>query len=651
MDNHGSRELLSWALVKVAEPGDCVIALHVCRDSKAASDRKPMLDSYLEVYDGLCSLKKVDLIGKVCIGTSTQRTLVSETKSYGAVALVVGINKQRSMRTCTAAYCVKRLRSISNVFGIHNGKVVFGRCNNHQLTGPGGDPRPSVYPPPLPSEFGDSEIDSDRSSFDVVTTSESGYLKDEKVHTNETKTNPNSGDEKPGWPLLRRATSAEPQTLHAREMSVVQWAMKLPTRSTHKIPKMERNDVFSLSNGAAPYSHGRVQNAFEILLKTNSSSCKWFNFEVLKTATSKFSSANLIGEGECSSVYKGMLADGKLVAVKIQNSSQETWDDFSREVEIISTIDHNNIIRLKGVCIKDDHFISVYDFFTKGSLESNLQVKKKKKSSLAWKVRYDIAIKTAEALNYLHNECSRPVIHRDIKSSNILLSHNMEPQLCDFGLAMWRPKSSSSCTIKGDVAGTFGYFAPEYFMYGKVSDKIDVYAFGVVLLELLSGKEPIASHTSKANASLVMWANSIIESGNINDILDPKIEKKVDEEQMKRMVVAAKLCITRSARDRPRMSDVLRLLRGDKHPHVCMPNLQHQHIDNDNNNDEEEEEEDDEKEEEGYDASSEAEQHQMSSGVVDDDSISYGSSASEQANIVGMEDYLHDRWSRSSSFN
>ncbi|XP_065869330.1 protein kinase STUNTED-like [Euphorbia lathyris] len=623
MNNHG-RELLSWALVKVAEPGDCVIALHVCRNSKAALDRQPLLDTYLEVYDGLCSLKKVDLVGKVCLGTSTQRTLVNETKNYDGVALVVGISRKRSSRTYTAGYCAKHLHSTTNVLGIHNGKIVFGRCNSNQITGPGGDPRPSVnllycpLPDEARSELGDSEIESDRSSFDVVTAIGS-----------ESQKKSNSGDvsdQRPGWPLLRRATSADPQSLLARELSVVQWAMKLPTRSTHKNPKMERNDVFNLSSGVGSYSQCGLQNAFEILLKTNSSSCKWFNYEVLKTATSKFSSANLIGEGECSTVYKGVLPDGKLVAVKVQNSSQETWNDFSQEVEIISSLNHNNVIRLKGVCIKDDHFISVYDFYTKGSLESNLQGKKNKKTSLPWKVRYDIAIKTAEALNYLHNKCSRPVIHRDIKSSNILLSHDLEPKLSDFGLAIWRPRSSY--TIKGDVAGTFGYFAPEYFMYGKVSDKLDVYAFGVVLLELLSGKEPIASESPKAKGSLVMWANSVIESGNMKEILDPKLDKNLDEGQMKRMVVAAKLCITRSARLRPRMSEILKVLKGEKDGNK-----------EDNNEEEEEEEE-------------EAEELDMNAIVMDsmdDDSISY--SSSEQGNIVGMEEYMKERWSRSSSFN
>lgn len=182
----------------------------------------------------------------------------------------------------------------------------------------------------------------------------------------------------------------------------------------------------------------------------------------------------------------------------------------------------SSIFLLKTVTNYDDKIL-VYDV---GSI--------KIKSALSWEVRFNLAIGIAEALNYLHNECSRPVIHRDIKSSNILLSSDFEPQvlyridaddnygsqiqrkqgfltfpfvfsqLSDFGLAMWGPTTSSFLT-NGDVVGTFGYLAPEYFMYGKVSDKIDVYSFGVVLLELLSGRKPIRSDSPKGQESLVLW--------------------------------------------------------------------------------------------------------------------------------------------------
>ncbi|CAN1836697.1 Protein kinase STUNTED [Linum perenne] len=293
-------------------------------------------------------------------------------------------------------------------------------------------------------------------------------------------------DQKPGWPLLRRLTSAaDPGT---REMSVVQWAMALPDRSWAE----KRQDTEISETGTR----------FESLLK--SCTCKWLSYELLQTATSNFHSANLIGKGGCNNVYKGTLEDGKQVAVKIRKSSSpEAKEDFVKEVEIMSSLKNKNITPLVGICIKDSSLISVYHFLNQGSLEG----KNKERSPLTWDLRFSIAVKVAEALNYLHNDASRPVIHRDVKSANILLSDGLEPQLSDFGMAMWAPTASAFVT-QPDVVGTFGYLAPEYFMYGKVSDKIDVYAFGVVLLELISGREPIiTSKDSKAQQSLVMWVS------------------------------------------------------------------------------------------------------------------------------------------------
>ncbi|KAF2322728.1 hypothetical protein GH714_029638 [Hevea brasiliensis] len=604
IDKH-SRELLNWALVKVAEPGDSVIAVHVCRSSRAALKDKPSLDSYLEVYDGLCSLKKVDLIGQVSTGISVQRTLVREAKIHNAVALVVGTNNQSTLGswTSTAGYCAKRLPPTTDVLAVHNGKILFGRCNNNQLPGFRGDPKPSLnlHESPLSddvrSEFGDSEVDTVTSSFEVLTRCESEDSKDEVPSLpHELKKRPTAHftgdilDQRPGWPLLRRASSASPGTLQARGLSVVQWALSLPIRWPHKnslgssverSSEGEGSDFLEESNRISSYGSGELHYSLEILLKTNFSNCKWFNYEVLKTATSNFYSGNLIGKGECNCVYKGILPDGKSVAVKIRKSSPVARKDFAQEVEIISSVNHKNIMPLVGVCIRDTDLISVYDLFSKGSLEENLYGNKKDKSVLSWGLRFKIAVKIAEALAYMHDECSPPIIHRDVKSSNILLSDDFEPQLSDFGLAIWGPTTSSFMT-QSDVVGTFGYLAPEYFMYGKVSDKIDVYAYGVILLELLSGRRPIAYETLNDQKSLVMWAKPMLDSGKARDIIDPNLEENFDEAQIQRMVLAAKLCITRSARLRPKMIEVLKLLIGDKDA-LTWANVQNEDLDDNEN--------------------------------------------------------------------
>ncbi|XP_023634661.1 proline-rich receptor-like protein kinase PERK12 isoform X3 [Capsella rubella] len=300
-------------------------------------------------------------------------------------------------------------------------------------------------------------------------------------------------DEKPGWPFLKTATLETPKVhrRHTRKISVVNWVMSLPER----FPNHHQQNL--------NYETSFVKKQLKEILRDSK---KWFNYNVLKKATSNFSQENLIGKGGCSKVYRGILEDGKGIAVKILKSSsnKDATTDFVHEINIISSLSHQNISGLLGVCVQNNDLISVYSLSSVGSLEETLHGKQKGKHVLSWKHRFKIAIGLAEALDYLHNQCSKPVIHRDVKTSNVLLSDELQPQLSDFGLSMWGPTTSSRYSIQADVVGTFGYLAPEYFMYGKVSDKVDVYAFGVVLLELISGRNPISPQNPRGQESLVM---------------------------------------------------------------------------------------------------------------------------------------------------
>ncbi|KAJ6906880.1 receptor-like protein kinase [Populus alba x Populus x berolinensis] len=499
IDSH-SRELLSWAIAKVAEPGDCVVAVHVCGSSGHALRDKLLLDSYLEV----------GLSGQIAKGISVRRTLVREARNYAAVAVIVGISSQAALRVwaSTAKYCAKRLRPTTDIMAIHNGKFVFRRCNNNQLPGLGGDPKPSfninenLSFREIQSEFGDSEAYTEISSFELLSRDEIGEIKDEVcsiANVREKRSNSLfSGDildQRPGWP------SSKSKFSHSTELAFQE-----------TVCSTVGNDLTgSLLSTRSSRFNSRRKRDKHVQQGSERRKLRIFHTE------------NLIGKGGCSRVYKGILPDGKPVAVKVQKKSQKAMKDFALEVEIISSLNHKHITPLVDVCIEDDDLIYVYDFLSKGSLEENLH----------------------EALNYLHSECSRPVIHRDVKSSNILLSDGFEPKLSDFGLAIWGPATTSFVT-RGDVVGTFGYIAPEYFMYGKVSDKIDVYAIGVVLLELLSGRKPISSGNTKSQESLVLWAKPIIESGNAIGLVDPNLNGNFDEVQMQRMI--------------------LKLLRGDKEP-------------------------------------------------------------------------------------
>ncbi|KAG5250306.1 hypothetical protein OIU76_006606 [Salix suchowensis] len=393
-----------------------------------------------------------------------------------------------------------------------------------------------------------------------------------------TKNSTRSG---PGWPLLRVKISASvesSQESQAEIFPVVQWVLSRPDRSEETATKFQidivskevqsyvRNKMLGYyrdrSTGTCLAAPMKLPKKMDCFFKVCMSGCKRFGYEELKRATRQFSSENFVGEGGCSNVYKGYLPGGKQVAVKILKQYKEAWSDFSLEIDIMSSLKHKHITPLIGICVEDNHLILVYDFLSQGSLEERLQGKRRK-SVLPWKLRFKVAIAVAEALNHLHNDCSRPVIHRDVKSSNILLSKDFQPQLSDFGLAIWGPADSAYAT-HSDVVGTFGYIAPEYFMNGRVSDKIDVYSFGIVLLELLTGKKPIISKDLKGQESLVKWATPLLESGNLKALLDPRTKREFDVVQMQRMVLAATLCVRQTARLRPKVSQILELLRGEK---------------------------------------------------------------------------------------
>ncbi|XP_031283200.1 somatic embryogenesis receptor kinase 1-like [Pistacia vera] len=368
-----------------------------------------------------------------------------------------------------------------------------------------------------------------------------------------------------GWPLLRISA---PVTLNSSKQSEdttpasPQYQTSLVSSNSEN--SFEREIICSKNKGDEnPLTTSmKLPNESELFSELVSSNCKEFSIAELKKATRQFSSDNLIGEGGCSNVYKGCLSSGKPVAVKVLKSYKEAWDDFSLEVDIISLLKHQNITPLIGVCTEDNNLMLVYDFLPKGSLEESLHGNNEK-FVLAWEVRFKVAVAIAEALNYLHKECLHPVIHRDVKSSNILLSNDFQPQLSDFGLAVWGP-TDSNYMIHNDVVGTFGYIAPEYFMHGRISDKVDVYSFGVVLLELLSGRRPIGSKNLKGQESLVKWAKPILESGDVEALMDPNLDDDFDIAQMQRLALVANLCINQSAQLRPKASQILELLRGQQ---------------------------------------------------------------------------------------
>ncbi|XP_039031686.1 proline-rich receptor-like protein kinase PERK1 isoform X2 [Hibiscus syriacus] len=283
-----------------------------------------------------------------------------------------------------------------------------------------------------------------------------------------------------------------------------------------------------------------------------------FSYEELARATDGFSDANLLGQGGFGYVHKGVLPNGKEVAVKqLKAGSGQGEREFQAEVEIISRVHHKHLVSLVGYCISGTTRMLVYEFVPNNTLEFHLHGKGR--PTMDWPSRMRIALGSAKGLAYLHEDCHPKIIHRDIKAANILLDFKFEAKVADFGLA--KINSEVNTHVSTRVMGTFGYLAPEYASSGKLTDKSDVFSFGVMLLEFITGHRPVGS--SLMEDSLVDWARPLLtralDDGNFDGLVDPKLQKEFNPNEMTRMIACAAACVRHSARRRPRMSQVIGL--------------------------------------------------------------------------------------------
>ncbi|KAK5837440.1 proline-rich receptor-like protein kinase PERK13 [Gossypium arboreum] len=290
----------------------------------------------------------------------------------------------------------------------------------------------------------------------------------------------------------------------------------------------------------------------------------FFTYEELMEMTDGFARDNIIGEGGFGCVYKGRMPDGRFVAVKrLKVGNGQGEREFKAEVEIISRIHHRHLVSLVGYCISENQRLLIYDFVRNKTLEHHLHGKGM--PVLEWPQRMKIAIGAAKGLAYLHEDCHPRIIHRDIKSANILLEDDFEAQVADFGLA--RLNDSSQSHVSTRVMGTFGYLAPEYASSGKLTDRSDVFSFGVVLLELITGRKPVDPTQPLGDESLVEWARPLLiqalETSDFSEIIDARLEKRYVESEVLMMIEAAAACVRRSATKRPRMALVVRALDFD----------------------------------------------------------------------------------------
>ncbi|XXG57200.1 hypothetical protein AAC387_Pa03g4419 [Persea americana] len=288
---------------------------------------------------------------------------------------------------------------------------------------------------------------------------------------------------------------------------------------------------------------------------------RWFSYAELELATGGFSQANFLAEGGFGSVHRGVLPDGQAVAVKQHKLASSQGDlEFCSEVEVLSCAQHRNVVMLIGFCVEDRRRLLVYEYICNGSLDSHLYGRNQ--DPLTWSARQKIAVGAARGLRYLHEECRVGcIVHRDMRPNNILITHDFEPLVGDFGLARWQPDGELG--VETRVIGTFGYLAPEYAQSGQITEKADVYSFGVVLLELVTGRKAVDLNRPKGQQCLTEWARPLLEENAIDELVDPRLGDEFSEHEVYCMLHAASLCLRRDPHSRPRMSQVLRILEGD----------------------------------------------------------------------------------------
>ncbi|XP_010059915.2 probable serine/threonine-protein kinase At1g01540 [Eucalyptus grandis] len=291
----------------------------------------------------------------------------------------------------------------------------------------------------------------------------------------------------------------------------------------------------------------------------------WYTLRELQVSTEDFADENVIGEGGYGIVYRGVLEDGTRVAVKnLLNNRGQAEKEFKVEVEAIGRVRHKNLVRLLGYCVEGAHRMLVYEYVDNGNLEQWLHGDVGPCSPLTWEIRMNIIIGTAKGLTYLHEGLEPKVVHRDIKSSNILIDKQWNPKVSDFGLAKLLGSERSYVTTR--VMGTFGYVAPEYASTGMLNERSDVYSFGILIMEIISGRNPVDYSRPSGEVNLVEWLKTMVTNRNPEGVLDPRLPEKPSSRALKRTLLVALRCVDPNAQKRPKMGHVVHMLEADEFP-------------------------------------------------------------------------------------
>lgn len=541
LDPDDSKEVLSWAINVLANPNDTIVAVHVlvaADKKKSVSVRrrqsqlrqaKAYVISVLAEFAHTCWSKQVNLEARVALNSTVGDGLVQEAKSIDADFLLIRGSRNRTNKNGNSKgvtkYCFEHAHEGCTLVSVGRRTKAIHFQDNKQ---------PS-------SRWLEKDKQCDKGTSPAL----EDYISGTTAQNRSPRT---------VLDLMEgQSNSTEDDTFSTRVSSTTYTPStdsKIKSRS--KIRKHQFPFMFIVSFLASPF---RRKNFSISKNEKPQPLLKCFSYEQISNATNDFHQDNLVGRGGYSEVYKGDLSDERTIAVKRlakDNKNPNKEKEFLMELGVIGHVSHPNTATLVGYCIENGLYL-IFNYSQNGNLATALHGKGG--DSLDWPIRYKIAIGVARGLHYLHKCCKRRIIHRDIKASNVLLGPDYEPQITDFGLAKWLPNKWSHHAVI-PVEGTFGYLAPEYFMHGIVDEKTDVFAFGILLLEIVTGRRPVDS--SKQN--LLLWAKPLMESGNIEELADPRLEGKYDGDQLYRLLLTASYCVRQTATWRPSMSEVLQLL-------------------------------------------------------------------------------------------
>ncbi|XP_010452614.1 PREDICTED: probable L-type lectin-domain containing receptor kinase S.5 [Camelina sativa] len=295
-----------------------------------------------------------------------------------------------------------------------------------------------------------------------------------------------------------------------------------------------------------------------------------FKLRELKRATGNFGVENKLGQGGFGMVFKGKWQGRDIAVKRVSEKSHQGKQEFISEITTIGNLNHRNLVKLLGWCYERKEYLLVYEFMPNGSLDRYLFLGDTSRSNLTWETRKNIITGLSQALEYLHNGCEKRILHRDIKASNVMLDSDFNAKLGDFGLARMIQQSEMTHHSTKEIAGTPGYMAPETFLNGRATVETDVYAFGVLMLEVVSGKKPsyvlVKENQTNYNNSIVNWLWELYRNGTIRDAADPGMESLFDEEEMKSVLLLGLACCHPNPNQRPSMKTVLKVLTGETSP-------------------------------------------------------------------------------------